>query len=136
MSIPDLSPHALASLLAIAEHGSLSAAARARGLTQPSISRQIQDLERQLQVVLVERTSQGARLTPAGETLADGARWSWFRHYSGWLRARYGIGILPYSRSESQSHHSHDVSPATSIISDGENGRVVAEIKSFLSRFA
>ena len=74
MSIPDLSPHALASLLAIAEHGSLSAAARARGLTQPSISRQIQDLERQLQVVLVERTSQGARLTPAGETLADGAR--------------------------------------------------------------
>lgn len=74
MSVPDLSPHALASLLAIAEHGSLSAAARARSLTQPSISRQIQDLERQLNVVLVERTSQGARLTPAGESLAEGAR--------------------------------------------------------------
>ena len=74
MAIPDLSPHALASLLAIAEHGSLSAAARARSLTQPSISRQIQDLERQLSVVLVERTSQGAHLTPAGEILADGAR--------------------------------------------------------------
>jgi DNA-binding transcriptional LysR family regulator len=43
-------------------------------LTQPSISRQIQELERQLKVVLVERTSQGARLTPAGETLAEGAR--------------------------------------------------------------
>jgi DNA-binding transcriptional LysR family regulator len=74
MSVPDLSPHALASLLAITEHGSLSAAARARGLTQPSISRQIQDLERQLDTVLVERTSQGARLTPAGEILAEGAR--------------------------------------------------------------
>lgn len=74
MAIPDLSPHALSSLLAIAEHGSLSAAARSRGLTQPSISRQIQDLERQLATVLVERTSQGARLTPAGEILADGAR--------------------------------------------------------------
>lgn len=74
MAIPDLSPHALASLLAIAEHGSLSAAARARSLTQPSISRQIQDLERQLAVVLVERTSQGAHLTPAGEILAEGAR--------------------------------------------------------------
>ena len=74
MAIPDLSPHALASLLAIAEHGSLSAAARARSLTQPSISRQIQDLERQLSVVLVERTSQGAHLTPAGEILAEGAR--------------------------------------------------------------
>ena len=74
MAIPDLSPHALSSLLAIAEHGSVSAAARARGLTQPSISRQIQELERQLGVHLVERTSQGARLTPAGEALADGAR--------------------------------------------------------------
>lgn len=74
MAIPDLSPHALASLLAIAEHGSVSAAARARNLTQPSISRQVQELERQLGVHLVERTSLGARLTPAGETLAEGAR--------------------------------------------------------------
>ena len=74
MSLPDLSPHALASLLAIAEHGSLSSAARARSLTQPSITRQIQDLERQLATVLVERTSQGAHLTPAGEILAEGAR--------------------------------------------------------------
>jgi DNA-binding transcriptional LysR family regulator len=74
MAIPDLSPHALASLLAISEHGSVSAAARARNLTQPSISRQIQELERQLGVHLVERTSQGARLTPAGEILAEGSR--------------------------------------------------------------
>ncbi len=74
MDVPDLSPHALASLLAIAEHGSVSAAARVRGLTQPSISRQLQELERQLGTQLVERTSQGARLTPAGEALASGAR--------------------------------------------------------------
>jgi molybdate transport repressor ModE-like protein len=74
MALPDLSPHALASLLAIAEHGSVSAAARARGLTQPSISRQVQELERQLSTMLVERTSQGAKLTPAGEALAEGAR--------------------------------------------------------------
>ncbi len=74
MSAPELSPHALASLIAIAEHGSLSSAARARGLTQPSISRQIQDLEARLGTQLVERTSQGAKLTPAGEILADGAR--------------------------------------------------------------
>ncbi|MBA3709400.1 MAG: LysR family transcriptional regulator [Planctomycetes bacterium] len=74
MAVPDLSPHSLASLLAIAEHGSVSAAARSRGLTQPSISRQIQELERQLGAHLVERTSQGARLTPAGEILAEGSR--------------------------------------------------------------
>jgi DNA-binding transcriptional LysR family regulator len=74
MSTPELSPHALASLIAIAEFGSLSAAARVRGLTQPSISRQIQDLEQRLETTLIERTSQGARLTPAGEILADHAR--------------------------------------------------------------
>ena len=74
MPVPDLSPHALASLLAIVEHGSLSAAARARGLTQPSISRQIQDLEARLGTQLVERTTHGAHLTPAGEILAEGAR--------------------------------------------------------------
>jgi DNA-binding transcriptional LysR family regulator len=74
MTVPDLSPHALASLLAITEHGSLSAAARARGLTQPSISRQIQDLEARLGTQLVERTTHGAHLTPAGEILAEGAR--------------------------------------------------------------
>jgi len=74
MDVPDLSPHALASLVAIAEHGSVSAAARARGLTQPSISRQLQELERQLGAQLVERTPQGTRLTPAGEVMAQGAR--------------------------------------------------------------
>jgi LysR family nitrogen assimilation transcriptional regulator len=74
MPAPELSPNALASLLAIAELGSLSAAARARGLTQPSITRQIQELEHQLDTILVERTSQGAHLTPAGEILAEGAR--------------------------------------------------------------
>lgn len=74
MGTPELSPHALASLVAIADHGSLSAAARFRNLTQPSLSRQVQDLEARVGVQLVERGAHGARLTPAGEALADGAR--------------------------------------------------------------
>lgn len=72
--LPDLPPHALASLVAVADSGSVSAAARARGMTQPTLSRQIQDLERTVGVKLLERSSTGARLTPAGETLAQGAR--------------------------------------------------------------
>ncbi|NRA37501.1 MAG: LysR family transcriptional regulator [Planctomycetes bacterium] len=74
MNGPDLSPHALTSLVAIADHGSLSAAARHRNLTQPSLSRQVQELEAKLNTQLVERGAHGARLTPAGETLAEGAR--------------------------------------------------------------
>jgi len=72
--LPDLPPHALAALVAVADTGSVSAAARARGLTQPTLSRQIQELERVVGAKLIERSSTGARLTPAGETLAQGAR--------------------------------------------------------------
>lgn len=71
---PELPPHALAALVAIADTGSVSAAARARGLAQPTLSRQIQELERAVGAQLIERSSTGARLTPAGETLATGAR--------------------------------------------------------------
>ncbi len=72
--LPDLPPNALASLVAVADTGSVSAAARARGMTQPTLSRQIKDLERVVGAGLIERSSAGARLTPAGETLAQGAR--------------------------------------------------------------
>lgn len=72
--LPDLPLQALQSLVAVAEQGSVSGAARARGLTQPSISRQIQDLERTLAAKLIERTSTGAHLTPAGATLVEEAR--------------------------------------------------------------
>lgn len=74
MNLPDLPPHALAALVAIADTGSVSAAARARGLTQPTLSRHIQELERAFGARLIERSNQGARLTPAGETLAQGGR--------------------------------------------------------------
>jgi molybdate transport repressor ModE-like protein len=72
--LPDLPPHALAALVAIADTGSVSAAARARGLTQPTLSRHIQELERAIGTKLIERSNQGAKLTPAGETLAQGGR--------------------------------------------------------------
>lgn len=72
--LPDLPPNALASLIAVADTGSVTAAARQRRLTQPTLSRQIQELERAVGAQLIERSNAGARLTPAGETLASGAR--------------------------------------------------------------
>ncbi|GLY77130.1 LysR family transcriptional regulator [Actinoallomurus iriomotensis] len=53
----------------VAEEGSMNRAAQRLLTSQPSLSRQIIDLERQLDVRLLERTSRGVRLTPAGETL-------------------------------------------------------------------
>lgn len=52
--------------LVTAEEGSLSAAARALGLTQPTLSRQVAGLEEALGVTLFERTSRALLLTQSG----------------------------------------------------------------------
>jgi DNA-binding transcriptional LysR family regulator len=53
----------------IALRGSFSAAAEALNYTQPAVSQQIARLERQTGVTLVDRTSRGIKLTPAGRVL-------------------------------------------------------------------
>lgn len=60
--------------LVTAEEGSLSAAARALGLAQPTLGRQVEALEAELGVALFERTGRGLRLTPAGHELLAHAR--------------------------------------------------------------
>ncbi|EAR51171.1 transcriptional regulator, LysR family protein [Oceanicola granulosus HTCC2516] len=60
--------------LVTAEEGSLSAAARALKLTQPTLGRQVEALEAELGVALFERTGRGLRLTAAGHALLDHAR--------------------------------------------------------------
>ena len=57
--------------LVTVEEGSLSAAARALGLTQPTLSRQVDALARAIGVVLFERVGRGLVLTPSGLKLLD-----------------------------------------------------------------
>ena len=59
--------NALRDFLAVAERGSLRAAARLTDGSQPAISRSIQELEKELGVVLFERSSTGVKLTPMGQ---------------------------------------------------------------------
>jgi DNA-binding transcriptional LysR family regulator len=63
----------LATLRAVVEHGSFSAAGHAVGLTQPAVSRQVSLLERQLGTQLVRRTRHGVYPTEAGRVLVDHA---------------------------------------------------------------
>lgn len=65
---------ALEMLLAVAERGSIGAAARELGVSQPAVSARIGDLERRTRLDLVERTPRGSRLTTIGATVADWAR--------------------------------------------------------------
>ncbi|MEO1322733.1 MAG: LysR family transcriptional regulator [Pseudomonadota bacterium] len=57
--------------LATAEEGSLSAAARALGQTQPTLSRQVAALEEELGVTLFERAGRAMALTTAGTELLE-----------------------------------------------------------------
>lgn len=60
--------------LIVAQQGSLSAAARLLGLSQPTFSRQIQSLEKALQLQLFERSPQGLVLTEAGARLVESVK--------------------------------------------------------------
>ncbi len=61
-------------LLALAEHGSISAAARARHVTQPTASMQLRELTRSIGLPLHELIGRRVHLTAAGEQLARTAR--------------------------------------------------------------
>lgn len=62
------------SFLAAHQHGSLLGAARALGISQPTVGRHVSALEAQLGTPLFERTGRGLVPTPAAARLADAAR--------------------------------------------------------------
>ncbi len=64
----------LRAFLATAQTGSLSAAARQLGLTQPTLSRQVAAIELRLGVTLFERVGKGLTLTTTGLELLEHAR--------------------------------------------------------------
>jgi LysR family transcriptional regulator, regulator of abg operon len=64
----------LRDFIAIATSRSLRSAAASLGLTQPAISRSLQELEEELGVSLVERHAKGVALTPAGDKFLVRAR--------------------------------------------------------------
>ncbi|GAA0319601.1 LysR family transcriptional regulator [Sphingomonas oligophenolica] len=64
----------LRAFLAVVDCGSLGRAAHVVNMTQPSLSRRIQEMELRLGSPLFERHSKGMALTAAGEALIDHAR--------------------------------------------------------------
>jgi DNA-binding transcriptional LysR family regulator len=60
-------------LVAVARHGSVTAAARELNYAQPSVSHHLARLEAETGVKLIQRAGRGIRLTDAGRLLADRA---------------------------------------------------------------
>lgn len=83
--------------LVTAEEGSLSAAARALGLTQPTLSRQVAGLEEALGVTLFERTSRALLLTQSGVELLT--------HFRTMGEAANTISVAATGQSEAVTGH-------------------------------
>jgi DNA-binding transcriptional LysR family regulator len=98
----------LDALGAVVEHGNFSIAARARGISQPSIHRSARELEKLLGVPLFEKTSFGITPTRDAENLARRARLAFaeieqaraeVHALNGAESGRTVIGALPLARS-------------------------------------
>ena len=95
--------------LAVAETGSLSGAARSLSLSQPTLGRQIKQLEDQMGLRLFERQARGLELTDTGESLLEPARA--MRAAFGQLRLRAAgrdhkmEGTVRITASEVMAHH-------------------------------
>lgn len=63
----DIKFHQIKCFREVVESGSFSAASRSLGIAQPALSRKIADLETELGKPLLNRSSRGVSLTPAGE---------------------------------------------------------------------
>jgi DNA-binding transcriptional LysR family regulator len=72
--LPELDAQTLRIVGAIAEHGSITAAAEALGYSQPAVSQHLRRAEQRLGLPLAERVGRSVRLTEAGEVLARHAR--------------------------------------------------------------
>ena len=64
-----LNLHHVRIFAAIVEHGGFTRAAQALRLSQPAVSKSLNELERQLQVMLLDRSRKTVALTEAGRTL-------------------------------------------------------------------
>ena len=61
--------HSLGVFMAVLEHGSMTAASKRLGLTQPAVSMAIRQLEREMDAVLLDRSLRPLRATRAGLVL-------------------------------------------------------------------
>jgi DNA-binding transcriptional LysR family regulator len=64
-----LNLHHLRLFTAVVQHGGFTKAAAKLNLSQPAISKSLNELERQLDIQLIDRTGRTVRLTDAGRTL-------------------------------------------------------------------
>ena len=104
-------------VLAVAETGTISAAAKRLFIAQPSLTASIKELENELQVTLFRRTNKGVTLTPEGEEFLGYARQ--VNSQLDLMRARY-FGGAPVRRRfcVSTQHYSFAVEAFVALLKE------------------
>lgn len=131
-----MTPSQARAFLAVALKGSFSGAARSLSISQPTVTNQIRQIERQHEVELFYRGARGATLTPAGEALVPFIQ----RMFSNFEEAgTYLDGLRGMQRGQLRvgSYGPYDVIklvarysarfPAVSIFVDFANSRSLAQ---------
>jgi DNA-binding transcriptional LysR family regulator len=132
----------LNALVAVVAHGSFSEAARAAGVSQPTMHRAARELERLIGLALFERTSFGVQPTREAQRLARGAKLAFaeieqaraeMAAFGGGEAGRTVIGAMPLARSFllpraliefTNEHPLHGVS-----ILEGSYDNLIAELR-------
>jgi DNA-binding transcriptional LysR family regulator len=116
--VPEL--RQLRAFVAVAEEGSFTRASERLHLVQQAVSKSIRQLERELGVQLVERTTREMRLTPAGAALLESGREVLLAADAAFERARsVGRGLEGTVRV--------GISPAIAPAEQDEVGRVLRD---------
>lgn len=109
-------------LVAVAECGSVTEAARWLFVSQPSITASIRDLEREMSVTMFERTSKGMVATSEGQTFLGYARQ--VLEQADLLEERYKSNVAPAPRfAVSCQHYSFAVNAFVDVIREFDAAR-------------
>lgn len=111
-------------ILELSKHNSISAAAHALNISQPSLSTAIKDLEKEFSLTLVERNRHGITFTPAGLE---------FLHYAGHILSHAEAmhdhfqaekkQDLPQVLSISSQHYPSPMKPSSMLCSTSRRTR-------------
>jgi DNA-binding transcriptional LysR family regulator len=131
-----MTPGQARAFLAVALKGSFSEAARSIGVSQPTVTTQIKDIEREHEVELFCRSARGATLTPTGQALVPFIQrmFSNFDEAGAYLdtlkgvhRGQLRIGSYgPYDVMKLVARYSARF-PAVSVFVDFANSQILAE---------
>lgn len=100
-------------LLMLEQHGSISRAANALGVSQPTLTKVLADIEAIFQLPLFVRTGRGVEPTSAGRVVLNRARYavadnesmrSELEGLQQGLQGRLRIGVIPYVSSKVAAH--------------------------------